>query len=106
MLKTARDAREWPSWCLHRLTLVRQVRRAKRFISRYWRAHGLGVEFRGARRVKFPIVVGSTAVKGSPDDMATRVAFVEIFLDDEYGLARVHNMDRVLDIGANVGFFS
>lgn len=49
----------------------------------------------------------SVNIKG-PKDVGTRIAFLDIFLDDCYGLKRLsdQNINMILDIGGHVGFFS
>jgi FkbM family methyltransferase len=43
----------------------------------------------------------------APDDDGTKLAFLDIFLDDCYGVEKIgHHVGTVLDIGAHAGFFS
>jgi FkbM family methyltransferase len=53
-------------------------------------------------------VAGRWIPLAAPNEAGIRTAFVEILLDDCYGLEilRNHNVPRILDIGGNVGIFA
>ncbi len=80
------------------------------FMKRFLRARRYGVFFPGTSRFSPPhrIRLGAREVTLSfPDEIGLRSDFINVILDDEYGL---HNMpfalERVLDVGANIGLFS
>ena len=74
------------------------------------RAKRLGVEFHRASGWKLPesaFINGNQWAIRAPDDNGTKVAFLDIFLDDCYGVERVASeAQAILDIGAHAGFFS
>ena len=79
-------------------------------LRRRYRARRLGIKFRRGANWVLPgeMFVNSTrwAISG-PDDSGTKNAFLEIFLDDCYGIESIgHPVRTVLDIGAHAGFFS
>lgn len=82
------------------LTLFRRRRRAKR----------LGIDFRRAASWQLPkslVINGERWQVTAPRDNGTKGAFLDIFLDDCYGIESVDQQVRtVLDIGAHAGFFS
>jgi hypothetical protein len=52
-------------------------------------------------------VKGTRWAISGPDDSGTKNAFLEVFLDDCYGIESIgHSVRTVLDIGAHAGFFS
>lgn len=73
-------------------------------------ARRLGLNFHRAADFALPpeIQMDSHKVPLSlPDDVGTRTAFVDVLLDDCYGLNHLpENLERVLDIGAHAGLFS
>jgi FkbM family methyltransferase len=83
-------------------TLLRRRRRAKR----------LGVPFTRGADWQLPsrvLVQGHSIPIRGPDDNGTKVAFLDIFLDDCYGIEQVGRRvyaRTILDVGAHAGFFS
>ena len=79
-------------------------------IQRRKRAKKLGLEFQRAANFKIPnnlLINGDRKSVSLPIENGVKVAFVEILLDDCYGLEELHQpILNVLDIGANVGLFS
>ena len=73
-------------------------------------ARRLGFNFRRAGDFTLPseIRIDSRNSRLSlPDDGGTRTAFIDVLLDDCYGLRKLPaNLERVLDIGAHAGLFS
>lgn len=74
------------------------------------RAKKLGIEFSRAANFKIPnclVINGSRQMVSLPKEMGVKIAFVDILLDDCYGLEELSQpILKVLDIGANVGLFS
>ncbi|MEW6491143.1 MAG: FkbM family methyltransferase [Cyanobacteriota bacterium] len=74
------------------------------------RAKRLGIQFQRAATFKIPnsiVINGDRKLLSLPDEEGIKVAFVEIFLDDCYGLKQLPpSIHKILDIGANVGLFS
>jgi len=82
-----------------------------RFLFRYYRAKKLGFKFRGISSFKIPtkLSLNGKIIKLSfPEEKGVFIDFVSIFLDDDYNLARIKTKKilTIVDIGANVGFFS
>lgn len=79
-------------------------------IKRRNRAKKLGIGFPRAANFKIPnslVINGDRKSVSLPIQNGVKIAFVEIFLDDCYGLEELHQpILNVLDIGANVGLFS
>ena len=42
----------------------------------------------------------------APRDIGTSSAFVDIFIDDVYGLSKLSDVRTIIDVGAHAGFFS
>ncbi len=79
-------------------------------IQRRKRAQKLGLKFQRAANFQIPnslLINGDRKSVSLPIENGVKVAFVEILLDDCYGLEALHQpILNVLDIGANVGLFS
>lgn len=81
---------------------IRHRRQAKRF----------GVAFTFFRNFEMPraiqIAPGTTIELDFPDEVGIRDAFTEIFVSDGYELSffKKKGISTVMDVGANVGFFS
>jgi FkbM family methyltransferase len=86
---------------LERISQYRKRRRA---------AAALGFGFYGSRHFELPVglrVLGEKCELRLPSDHGTRVAFLDILLDDCYGLRVLpEQVAGVLDIGAHAGLFS
>ncbi len=86
------------------------VKRFLDLVKRRNRAKKLGLEFPRAESFKIPneiLINGDRKSVSLPIESGVKIAFVEILLDDCYGLEEVHQpILKVLDIGANVGLFS
>jgi FkbM family methyltransferase len=85
----------------------------KRFellVRRFIKARSLGFGFYGTTRTKLPaevFIAGKKRALRLPQDPALVAAIMDLWLDDEYGLAQVPKPVRtIVDIGANVGLFS
>jgi FkbM family methyltransferase len=89
---------------------MRRTARIYNLLRRRYRARRLGIEFRRAANWTVPgemFVRGKRWAISAPDDNGTKNAFLEIFLDDCYGIESIgHPVRTVLDIGAHAGFFS
>lgn len=82
--------------------LIRRRQAARRFDVQFGRA----ATFRVPGKVR---VNGRTEALNVPDELCQRTAFIEVLLDDCYGIrsiAKRARIERILDIGANVGLFS
>lgn len=86
------------------------VKRLFDLLRRRNRAKKLGVEFSRAANFQIPnylVINGDRQMVSLPQENGGKVAFVEILLDDCYGLEELSQpILKVLDIGANVGLFS
>ena len=85
------------------------LERAGAWWRRRSRASELGFSFRLSRSFKLPKTIdlgGRSIHLHLPDEHGVKSAFVDLLLDDCYGLdAGPRGIDRILDIGANVGLF-
>ena len=75
------------------------------------KAKALGFEFRRVSNFVLPeeITINESSVKLQyPQEEGVFNDFISIFLDDDYGLRsfKLQEIERIIDIGANVGFFS
>lgn len=81
----------------------------KLLVRRFW-ARRLGTSFPRAAGFAVPesiLLAGTQRNIYLPDDNGSRGAFIDILLDDCYGLRRLpRSVQRVLDIGAHAGLFS
>jgi FkbM family methyltransferase len=87
------------------------VNRLTRLLSRRRRARHFGCTFHRARDFSIPgaiTVAGKVISIQSPEENGIRTAFLEILMDDCYGLLRqsIGDIKTMMDIGGNVGFFS
>jgi FkbM family methyltransferase len=86
------------------------MNRLFRLLLRRSRAHRLGVRFSRAAGFAIPrriVVAGAERAIQLPEDNGSKLAFIDILLDDCYGLRRLpRDVQRVLDIGAHAGLFS
>jgi len=82
------------------LLLMRRRRAARR----------IGVRFTRSRDWSLPtrlLVGGNPLSVSAPDEPGTRLAFLDILIDDCYGLSQARKpIQRIIDIGAHSGFFS
>jgi FkbM family methyltransferase len=80
-----------------------------KFLRRYIRARRMGVAFRGTRYTRFPPAFhfgGRMREIRIPDHPFMVSDFIDIVLDDDYGLRHIDDAPRaIVDIGANVGHF-
>jgi FkbM family methyltransferase len=85
------------------------IDRLRKLFVRRARAHRLGVRFRRAASFDLPDRIqlsGEWRSLSLPRETGVRVAFVDILLDDCYGLQQLKNPPRrIVDIGAHVGPF-
>lgn len=74
------------------------------------RSKKLGIEFQRAANFQIPnclLINGVRQMVSLPQENGVKVAFVEILLDDCYGLEELSQpILKILDVGANVGLFS
>lgn len=86
------------------------VQRLFNLVKRRTRAKKLGINYQRAAEFKIPnslLINGDRKIVSLPLETGIEVAFVEILLDDCYGLEKLSRpILNVLDIGANVGLFS
>lgn len=86
------------------------VQRFFNLVRRITRARNLGVNFQRAATFEIPnslLINGTRKSLSLPQEQGVKIAFVEIFLDDCYGLKQLPQSSlKILDIGANVGLFS
>lgn len=70
----------------------------------------MGVNFPGTKRFKLPETFrlnGRTLRVAAPDERGLAYDFMNLALDDEYGLRRLRTPPAtILDVGANIGMFS
>jgi len=89
---------------------MNRTARIYNLLRRRYRARRLGIEFRRGASWVLPakmFVNGRRWDISAPDDRGTEGAFLNIFLDDCYGIESIgHPVRTVLDIGAHAGFFS
>ena len=82
-----------------------------KFITRYKNARRLGLSYFRTSTFHLPETIDfhSDAINLEfPDEKGIFIDFLSIFLDDDYGLTefRKNKISKIIDIGANVGFFS
>jgi FkbM family methyltransferase len=87
------------------------INRVTKTIRRKVQANKIGIKYTRASEWKLPshIFLNNTKVDLiGPNDIGTKIAFLDIFLDDCYGLKKISKSDVkiILDIGGHVGFFS
>jgi len=85
------------------------MNRYLKFLLRFFRAQRLGIRFRGTSYTRFPRSFrfgGRVRDIRVPDHPLMISDFIDIVLDDDYGLRGIRKAPRVIvDIGANVGHF-
>ena len=82
-----------------------------KFITRYKNARRLGVPYYRTSSFNLPQAIdldGNSISLDYPDEKGIFIDFLSIFLDDDYGLTkfRKNKISKIIDVGANVGFFS
>lgn len=82
-----------------------------KFITRHKNARRLGLSYFRTSSFHLPETIdfhGETINLEYPDEKGIFIDFLSIFLDDDYGLIkfRKNQISKIIDIGANVGFFS
>ena len=82
-----------------------------KFITRYKNARRLGLSYFRTSSFHLPETIdfhGEAINLEYPDEKGIFIDFLSIFLDDDYGLIkfRKNKISTIIDIGANVGFFS
>src|SRR5262249_1640598 len=89
---------------------MRRTARIYTLLRRRYRARRLGIEFRRGASWVLPaemFVNGRRWAISAPDDGGTKGAFLDIFLDDCYGIESIgHPVRTVLDMCAHAGFCS
>jgi FkbM family methyltransferase len=83
--------------------------RIRRLLVRRSRARRLGVRFQCSADFQLPVklrLAGQWHNLSLPNETGVRVAFIDIMLDDCYGLRKLrHPAPTIVDIGAHVGLF-
>lgn len=86
------------------------IKRIRQHLIRRHAAAALGFDFRSSASFRVPShvrVMGTKKEVQIPADHGSKIAFIEVLLDDCYGLrAFPDQIGAVLDIGAHVGLFS
>lgn len=86
------------------------MNRLLQFATRWYRARRFGVAFRGMGRTVPPTsltIAGRTFSPTWPDEPLAAAVFINLVVDDEYGLLRLSPAPQtIVDIGANIGMFS
>jgi len=86
------------------------VQRFFNLVKRINRAKKLGLDYQRAAEFNIPnslLINGDRKTVSLPQEYGVKVAFIEILLDDCYGLEKLSKpILKILDIGANVGLFS
>lgn len=82
-----------------------------KFITRHKNARRLGLSYYRTSSFNLPETIninGNSINLNYPDEKGIFIDFLSIFLDDDYGLSefRKNKISKIIDIGANVGFFS
>src|SRR5262245_18616314 len=83
--------------------------RVRKLIERFIRARSFGVNFFGQSRFVMPHRVklcNRTVELSLPPEPMLASDFVNLALDDEYGLREADDPKTIIDVGANVGLFS
>ncbi|MDX2256934.1 MAG: FkbM family methyltransferase [Pseudanabaenaceae cyanobacterium bins.39] len=79
-------------------------------LTRFISAASMGVYFSGTNRFQLPktfLIKNRQINLNAPEESGLAWDFINVLLDDEYGLRKVTPAPRtVLDIGANIGLFS
>jgi FkbM family methyltransferase len=93
------------------MQLTQHIQQGLRLISRKRRAGRLGFRFTRARDFAIPDeirIAGRRVSVVGPAENGINTCFVDVFLDDCYGLEQVGSFKqgRILDIGGNVGMFA
>jgi FkbM family methyltransferase len=86
------------------------IHRLRLFVRRFLRARKFGVSFTGTSGFVLPsaiVLCDRTVELSLPGEPETKLDFIDVALDDEYGLKSLPFEPRtILDVGANVGLFS
>lgn len=86
------------------------IERVATLVRRWWIARRFGVAFHGMSNSRLPVAIRFGAEPRPvriPDDPMFVADFVNVVLDDEYGLRRLAPPPRtIVDIGSNIGLFS
>ncbi|MGC2165616.1 MAG: FkbM family methyltransferase [Gallionella sp.] len=86
------------------------IKKIVKHLHRISRARRFNVEFVRRASFKTPATIrvnGKAVPLAFPNEEGAMIDFLTCFIDDEYGLSKVQfPVDTVLDIGANIGFFS
>ena len=82
-----------------------------KFITRYKNARRLGLSYFRTSSFNLPETIninGNSINLDYPEEKGIFIDFLSIFLDDDYRLTefRKNKISKIIDIGANVGFFS
>lgn len=84
--------------------------RIYQLLARKTRAKKLGIEFERASEFKLPkslVINGRNKSVTLPEETGVEVAFIDILLDDCYGLEKLSKpISKILDIGGHIGLFS
>lgn len=87
------------------------MNKVTKFITRHKNARRLGLSYYRTSSFNLPETIkinGNSINLDYPEEKGIFIDFLSIFLDDDYGLTefRKNKISKIIDIGANVGFFS
>ena len=86
------------------------LKRLQKLFLRNYRAKKLGIQFKRSSKFILPDSIswnGERTQLLAPDENGVKMAFIDIFFDDCYGLKYLpKSTAKVLDIRAHIGFFS
>ncbi len=95
---------------LLKMRIFQFIKRAIIFIGRFWIGLKIGILFRGTTHFEIPSkfkIHRKWVSYVTPCDLGNASDFINLVLDDEYGLRVIPESPRtILDIGANCGLFS
>jgi FkbM family methyltransferase len=82
------------------------IKKIKDLISMRKNASEFGIAFKRRATFKTPEFIADGRKVCFPQEQGARNDFIGIFIDDCYRLLQIKELNRILDIGANIGFFS
>src|SRR5882672_11151335 len=93
------------------MSIASSIERVTQLLRRRRRARELGFTFRRTKAFALPsglTIAGRHVRLDVPAERGARNAFLDVLLDDCYGLRRFepNSLETILDIGGHVGFFA
>lgn len=85
------------------------LKRCSVFIKRFIKSQKMNISFSGTSRFNIPSVFWINGKKNHlcyPAENDLKYDFINIIIDDEYGINRLNSISSIVDIGANIGLFS